>query len=185
MDINRNIDIFFSEIECPICKSKMVNQYSTTDIPYFGEIIIFTLICNNCGFKRTDLFSVYEKDPKRYIFKYNNEKDLRIRVIRSGSCTIKIPELGSIIEPGAESEGYITNIEGILNRINDILDMIEKQDQDEASLEKINEIRNKIFESIKGKFEFTLILEDPSGNSAIISDDESKLTIEDLKISEE
>ncbi|MHA1378909.1 MAG: ZPR1 zinc finger domain-containing protein [Candidatus Helarchaeota archaeon] len=184
MEVNKKIDVFFSNIECPVCKSEIRTHHSTMDIPYFGEIILFTLICRKCGFKKNDLFSVYEKAPKRYIFKFNDKKDLQIRVVRSGSCTIKIPELGSIIEPGAESEGYVTNIEGVLNRINDVLVMIENQGQDAESLMKIKEIKNKIEESKQGDFEFTLILEDPSGNSAIISDDNFKLKVEDLQIPE-
>ncbi|MHA1384213.1 MAG: ZPR1 zinc finger domain-containing protein [Candidatus Helarchaeota archaeon] len=185
MDINKNIDIFFNKINCPICKSKISTHFKTVDIPYFGEVILITLICDNCGYKKNDLFNVYEKGPKRYIYKFEEKKDLNIRVVRSGSCTIKIPELGSVIEPGIESEGYITNIEGILYRISDILTTIENQGTDIDSLKKIEELRSKIEKAKVGKFKLTLILEDPTGNSAIISDDNQKLRIEDLEIKED
>ncbi len=185
MDVNRKVDIFFKDIECPVCKSKVHTNFQTIDIPHFGETIIFTLICEKCGYKKNDLFNVYEQVPKRHVYSYDTKIDLNVRVIRSSTCTVKIPEFGSIIDPGAESEGYITNIEGILLRINDILDIIEKDAQDEESFAKVNELREKIKKALKGEFSFTLILEDPQGNSGVISEDESKLTIEKLNIAEE
>ena len=180
MDVNKKIDVFFTKIDCPICKSQIQTQYKTHDIPYFGETIFLTLICQNCGYKKNDLFSVYEKEPKRYIFKINVEEDLKIKVVRSGACTIKIPEFGTIIEPGVESEGYITNIEGILYRFSDVLKNFDIDTQDEESLNKIKELKNKLKEAIEGKLSFTLILEDPTGNSAIISEDNSNLRVEKL-----
>ena len=180
MDVNKKIDVFFDNIECPICKSTINTNFKTIDIPNFGETIIFTLICQNCGYRKTDLFNVYEKKPKRYIFKFNSKTDLNIRVIKSGSCTIKIPEFGTIIEPGIESEGYITNIEGILHRINDVLTSLEKNSQEEENLAKITELKDKMKETLEGKINFTLILEDPYANSAIILEDNSKLNIENL-----
>ncbi len=180
MDINKNIDVFFNKIDCPICKSQIQTHYKTQDIPYFGEVIILTLICQNCGYKKNDLFSVYEKEPKKYILKVNEEKDLKIKVVRSGACTIKIPEFGTVIEPGVESEGYITNIEGILLRINDILLGLEKNPQDDETLSKIEELKRELEKAKDGKLAFTLILEDPTGNSAIILEDTSKLKIEKL-----
>ncbi|NVM03815.1 MAG: ZPR1 zinc finger domain-containing protein [Candidatus Helarchaeota archaeon] len=180
MDINKKIDVFFNKIDCPICKSQIQTHYKTHDIPYFGEIIFLTLICQNCGYKRNDLFSVYEKEPKRYIFKFTDDSDLTIKVVRSGSCTIKIPEFGTIIEPGVESEGYITNIEGVLVRVNDVLVTLEKDSHDEATLNRILELKNKLNEAKEGKLTFTLILEDPTGNSAILTEDNSKLKVEKL-----
>ncbi|MFX0134481.1 MAG: ZPR1 zinc finger domain-containing protein [Candidatus Hodarchaeota archaeon] len=180
MDINKNIDVFFNKTDCPICKSRIQTLYKTHDIPFFGEIILLTLICPNCGYKKNDVFSVYEKEPKRYIFNIDEETDLKIKVVRSGSCTIKIPEFGTIIEPGVESEGYITNIEGILSRVSAILMIIEKDSQDEETLNKIQELNKKIGTAKEGKLSFTLILEDPTGNSAIISNDSLKLKIEKL-----
>ena len=73
MDINKNIDVFFNKTDCPICKSRIQTNYKTHNIPYFGETIFLTLICPNCGFKKNDLFSVYEKEPKRYIFNVDEE----------------------------------------------------------------------------------------------------------------
>ena len=57
MDINKNIDIFFTDNECPMCKSlKITTRFKTHEIPHFGEIILFTLLCENCGYKKNDLF---------------------------------------------------------------------------------------------------------------------------------
>ena len=180
MDINKKIDIFFDETECPMCKSRVNTHFETLDIPHFGELLLFSLICHNCGYKKNDLFNVYEKEPKRHIFNFKDKSDLNVKVVKSGSCTIRIPEFGTIIEPGAEAEGYITNIEGIIYRIKDILISIEKDYDEEETLTNIQELKSKIKKTLEGSFNFTLILEDPSGNSTILSEDKSKLIIEDL-----
>lgn len=180
MDVNKKFDAFFDKIECPVCKSRISTYFNTLEIPYFGEVIVFTLNCQSCGYRKNDLFNIYEKEPKRYIFKFDNEMDLKIRVIRSGSCKIEIPEFGTVIEPGGDSEGYITNIEGILYRIQDILIMLEKNSQKKRTLDRIQNLKIDLENALEGNLNFTLILEDPCGNSAIISEDNSKLIIEDL-----
>jgi len=82
---------------------------------------------------------------------------------------IRIPELGVQIDPGPACEGFVSNVEGVLTRIERIVDAViawaEPEQQDPAAVlkEKIDRIR-------AGEMPVTLIIEDPSGNSAIISD---------------
>jgi len=40
-------------------------------------------------------------------------------VIKSGTTTIRIPEFGAKITPGPYSEGFITNVEGVLSKVED------------------------------------------------------------------
>ncbi|RQW78046.1 MAG: ZPR1 zinc finger domain-containing protein, partial [Methanothrix sp.] len=95
------------------------------------------------------------------------------RVIRSSSGTIRIPELGVDIEPGHASESYVSNIEGVLERIESIVSFATRSAR-EAGSEESTQKGEAILENIAmarcGKFEFTVILEDPLGNSAIVSD---------------
>ena len=53
----------------------------------------------------------------RYELDVDGLDDLNSRVIRSTSGTIRIPELGIDVEPGSISDSYVTNIEGVLDRI--------------------------------------------------------------------
>ena len=167
------------KINCPVCNSnKFFTNKKIVDIPNYGKILLLTLICNECNYKVNDVYNLESKKPLRYIFNCRKIGDLNVRVIKSGNSTIHIPEIGVDIEPGPSSEGYITNVEGILRRIELILELLKKNNKSPEETEKIiekQEVMNAIFE---GKYPFTLIIEDPTGNSCIISDE--NLIIKDL-----
>ncbi|MBP3800305.1 MAG: hypothetical protein ILA19_04935, partial [Bacilli bacterium] len=40
-----------------------------------------------------------------------SKETLSVRVVRSQSATVTIPEIGVKVEPGPKSEGYVTNVE--------------------------------------------------------------------------
>ena len=114
---------------------------------------------------------------------------MNMRIVRSGSSTVKIPQIGARIDPGLFSEGYVTNVEGILIRFRDILHQILR---DIESSDDTNENRMRVIEFIEllggyihGNFPqgqtLTLIIEDPLGNSAIISEEEGDFIKEPLK----
>ena len=46
--------------------------------------------------------------------------------MRSSSCTVRIVELGLEVEPGDNATGYISNVEGVLNRFSDAIGMIQR-----------------------------------------------------------
>ena len=175
MSDHKDINFHYGLTTCPSCNHEMTSITKTTNIPNFGETIIFTLTCTNCGYKTSDLFTVNEKEPIKYSLTYNDPKQLIHKIIRSSTCVIKIPELGVEIEPSHASEGYITNLEGLLLKIKDItLGLIKILDSDKE-IHNALELIKKIDSAIDGKFNFKLILEDPKGNSGIIAeyDDES------------
>ncbi|NHI94058.1 MAG: ZPR1 zinc finger domain-containing protein [Candidatus Lokiarchaeota archaeon] len=174
MSDQKNINFNFGFTECPSCQHKMDSMTKTINIPNFGETIIFTLICSNCGYKTSDLFPVQDKEPKRYILAYSNSKQLIHKIIRSSSCIIKIPELGISIEPSQAAEGYITNLEGLLQKIKTITLGLIKILTSEKKINNALALIQKIDTAIDGNFIFTLILEDPKGNSAIIKEFEDE-----------
>lgn len=106
----------------------------------------------------------------RYEILVETSEDLDARVIRSTSGTIRIPEMGVTIEPGSVSESYITNIEGVLQRIRDVLITASRWVQgDEEKSSRSEELLSMLEDVIEGKRKITVIVEDPLGNSAIIS----------------
>jgi len=107
----------------------------------------------------------------RFEFDITSCDDLSVRVIRAETCRIEIPELGVTIEPGSASEGFITNVEGVLSRIEKVIGMTMSWalgDGDEKKIQQIEEIFERIDAVKKGEFVITLILEDETGNSAIL-----------------
>lgn len=154
---------------CPICGAKGTFQVfgRIDDIPYFGETMETLATCSSCNFKHSEVTHLGEREGMRYEFLISSEEDMKVRVIRSSTGTIKIPGLGVTISPGPGSQGYITNIEGVLNRIKDVLtSTIEsvpppKRKVAERKLKKIEEM-------IQGRAKAKIILMDPYGHSAII-----------------
>ncbi len=175
-----------SKLKCPVCGNNSLRVVLVeNEIPYFGKVVISSSVCEICGYKLNDVFSVETREPLEYKLFVENEEDLMIRVVKSSSATIVIPDLGLKIEPGPLSQGYVSNVEGVLRRIEDVfrgqVAVLEGKKK-----EKMKTLLKKLEKMIAGKEKFVLIIKDPLGNSAIISQKvkKRKLTkkeIENLK----
>lgn len=157
-----------TKFPCPVCKSPDAEMtFNTMDIPHFGEVMESTALCQNCKWRHVDVLVLKQDKARRYTLKIEERDDIDIRVVRSSFSTVEIPEIGVTITPGAQGEGFISNVEGILDRVLDILDtpsvMEGKGKEAEGLKEKIQAIKD-------GKMQATLVIEDPTGNSAIISE---------------
>ena len=106
---------------CPCCNTDIEYLYKTENIPYFSDILIISAICPECGYKFVDTQLLKHNPPARYTVAISSEEDLNIRVIRSMSASIEIPELGVRIDPGPVSQGFISNVEGVLDRIEQVV----------------------------------------------------------------
>ena len=160
---------FETKICCPLCQTDLVMNWQRDNIPYFGEILYVSARCQ-CSFRFADTMILSSKEPMRYEMPVETSEDLDARVIRSTSGTIRIPEMGVTIEPGSVSESYVTNIEGVLQRIRDVLITASRWVQgDEEKSSRSEELLCMLEAVIQGKRKITVIVEDPLGNSAIIS----------------
>ncbi|TAJ45325.1 ZPR1 zinc finger domain-containing protein [Methanofollis fontis] len=151
---------------CQVCNREIEYIYQTENIPYFSEILIESACCP-CGWRMSDTFILSEGQPSHSEIVVERVADLDIRVIRSSSGTITVPELGIEIKPGPASEGFITNVEGVLDRIDDVLQMALRTAEGEER-ERACSIRDRIAAVREGRERITLIIDDPAGNSAII-----------------
>ncbi len=168
------------KITCPICGKGTLKVLSHVhSIPYFGKVQEISVFCPSCGFKHSDVICLEEKEPMGYEVEVEGEEDLKIRIVRSSSGTVEIPELGVKIEPGPASMGFISNVEGILERVSEAIH-VALSGGDEKVKEKGKELLEKINEIKEGKRSVRIILKDPTGNSAIVSEKAKK-----WKLSEE
>ena len=103
--------------QCPVCaKNKATfTEYEIEDA-FAGPIAIFSIKCSACGFKNSDLEFINPGQPAEYSIDVESKEDLNIRVIKSGSCEIKIPSFRISVDSSMNSEGFISNIEGVLTR---------------------------------------------------------------------
>lgn len=175
MSTEENGQSFTTTTSCPLCNSDLIINWRGDDIPFFGEIMHIASRCGGCGFRVTDTLILAQREPVRYELKLEGPEDLNIRVVRSTSGTIRIPELGIDVEPGSVSESFVSNVEGVLDRILDVVVTACKWHAEDPAKYAVGlEVQQALRDAIDGKRELTLIIEDPMGNSAIISDKANK-----------
>lgn len=160
---------------CPSCNTDIEYLYKTENIPHFSDILIISAICPECGYKFVDTQLLKHGEPARYTVAIHSEEDLNIRVIRSMSASIEIPELGVRIDPGPVSQGFVSNVEGVLDRIEQVVKGA-LQWGNEVERENAAKLLADIVRVKAGTYPVTLILEDPSGNSGIESEKAVKET---------
>jgi len=170
---NSNVSVLKGQ-DCPFCHKKtLVLTEEDTEVPYFGKLFIFSMSCESCKTHKSDIEAAEKKEPCRFTLEVKGKEDLNIRVVKSSEASIKIPHVGSI-EPGPASEGYISNIEGIIQRMKEQIEKIRDTEEDETLKKKAKNLLKKIQKVLWGEESMKIIIEDPSGNSAIISDKAEK-----------
>ncbi len=158
--------IYEDDVECPVCGGKTLKyRVYTYVVPLAGEIIMEVWKCDTCGYRKSNVGLTRVEKAKRLKISVNTERELKTLVIKSSTARIEIPELGIEIIPGPAAEGYITTVEGVLERI---LDNIPAECFNESH--ECHNVVVKIVEAMNAKLKFTLILEDPLGRSALIGE---------------
>ena len=157
--------------KCPVCgEDKLTLLEDEMDIPYFGKTYIFSMKCDGCNYAQSDIESEEQKDPCKIEFTVENKKDLAVRIVKSSEASVKIPQLKMGVDPGVASEGYVSNVEGLLERFKKILESERDNTDDEDVRKKAKNLLKKLWKVELGEESLKIIIEDPSGNSAIISE---------------
>ena len=169
------------------------------EIPYFGEHTQVTVMCHSCGWRQTDFIPAEGKKAGAWSIVIRSTDILSARVIRSSSCTVKVHELDLEVAPGSNATGYVSNIEGVLNRFKDIIQMVLRDMESEVSMLKSAqpidaEALNQSVESVSRLHEMlhriesagqdgveplTVELLDPHGLSVILHDDAAERELSD------
>jgi len=170
-------------IECPVCREKSLKiEDYIYSIPIVGKVILTSGKCSTCGYKFNDVRLAEAGKPRKLVLKVERPEDLNALVVRASSASILIPELDLSMIPGPASEGYITTVEGILERFLEAVDTACADSKaDKTACEKA---RNMIKEAIQGKWKFTLVIVDPEGVSAIVSDKARKEPVNKEELAE-
>ena len=159
---------------CPFCQSKKaILREEEIDIPHFGRTFVLSMQCDACGVKKSDVEPAEKKEPAKYTLEIQSDDDLNIKIVKSGEATIKIPHVITI-EPGPASNGYITNVEGLLERVKKVIESSVGSEEDDSLRKKAKNLVKKLNKVILGREKLKLIIEDLTGHSAIISDKAQK-----------
>lgn len=156
---------------CPFCRTKNLTlQEDEMDIPYFGKTYVFSMSCSNCNYLKSDVEAEERKNPCKITFNVEGEEDLKVRVVKSSEATVKIPTLRMSVTPGPSSIGYISNVEGVINKFEAIVEKERDSTDDKDIRKKAKNLLKKIRKVKYGEVPIKIVIEDPSGNSAIISE---------------
>ena len=160
------------EQPCPVCHSPsgLTMIAHTTEIPYFGEHTQLTVICDECGWKHTDFIPAEGRKPGSWSLQIDSPEHLSTRIVRSGSCTVRLVELDLEASPGGASTGYVSNIEGVLTRFEDVIQTLMRDAEDDT-IEKCAELLAELALVRVGESTLNLQLLDPLGHSQILHED--------------
>ena len=180
------------DVSCIICgfDEGLSMLAHTEEIAYFGEHTQVTLTCPGCGWRQTDFIPAEAREGSCQTYRIDSIEDLQVRVIRGSACTVRLLELDLEVRPGSHSPGYVSNIEGVLNRFQDVIDMVGREAANEGNDGAIAELAvltKSMMEIREGQRQATLELMDPHGHSMILTENVqtrplTEVEIEDLPV---
>ncbi|CAL1714821.1 unnamed protein product [Somion occarium] len=169
-----------TEIEslCMNCEQQGKTRLLLTSIPFFREVVVMSFHCEHCGFSNNEIQTA------------GTIRHLNRQIVKSEKCTVIIPEWELTIPP---SRGQLTTVEGLIRdiatdlsldqplrqiqnevayaKIQGIIDAIKEvlgdvEDEDENEAEEVKQ-KPRAAEIDAPMKPFTVILDDPAGNSFI------------------
>uniref|UniRef100_A0A8C0JLK8 Zinc finger protein ZPR1 n=1 Tax=Canis lupus dingo TaxID=286419 RepID=A0A8C0JLK8_CANLU len=161
-----------TEIEslCMNCYRNGMTRLLLTKIPFFREVIVSSFSCEHCGWNNTEIQSAgrIQDQGVRYTLTVGAQEDMNRQVVKTDSATTRIPELDFEI-PAFSQKGALTTVEGLISRAISGLeqDQPARRANEEPVAERIDEFIVKLKELKQVASPFTLIIDDPSGNSFV------------------
>lgn len=156
---------------CELCGETGTTNLMLTAVPFFKEVILSSFSCDHCGHKSTEV--TFGGKLADFGVKMNckivSPNHLNRLVVKSEYASIKIPELNLDIPPRTQ-KGSMNSVEGILNKMIEGLEegQADRKDTDPETYKKIAEFIELARQYATGtKLPFTVLLDDPSGNSYI------------------
>ncbi|TRY71639.1 hypothetical protein TCAL_05293, partial [Tigriopus californicus] len=159
---------------CPDCNAPAATNMKMTKIPHFKEVVIMATVCDFCGHKTNEVKSGGGIEPQgtKITLKVTDPTDLSRDVLKAETCNVALPDLDFEIG-GFALGGRFTTLEGLLQNI---LEKVEdnpflgtaSSTGDSTTKETQNRLQDfntKLQEFIGGSKTFTVVLDDPTGNS--------------------
>ncbi|KAI7822846.1 ZPR1 zinc-finger domain-containing protein [Gamsiella multidivaricata] len=175
-DIDGDQQVTEIESLCMNCHENGMTRLLLTRVPHFREVIIMAFDCPHCGYRSNELqqANAIAVGGAIYTCHVTTRSDLNRQLVKTDTAIVKIPEIDFEIPA---QRGHLTTIEGLLQTVVDDLESGQpvRKHIDEALYHKINDIIEKLQDCINNKIPFTIILDDPAGNSYIESLDAPKL----------
>ncbi|KAJ3235008.1 NAD-dependent protein deacetylase sirtuin-2 [Chytriomyces hyalinus] len=163
------------EGECPRCYEPCSTQMNMLAIPHFSnEVIVMTTDCESCLYKSSEIRTGGAISPMgmRTVFHVRNETSLKREVLKSESCSFRIPELDldlTTASMGTQFMSLSALIKGVYQEIERTAAPLSVAFASDPKAEQ----RKGIFERLLAKLKkalavetpYTIVLDDPLGTS--------------------
>ncbi|AFZ80248.1 zinc finger protein zpr1 domain containing protein [Theileria equi strain WA] len=191
---------------CVCCGENGITRMLLTKIPHFNDIVVISFECNSCGYSNNEIQGVSSIKDRGVKIKVevNTSKGLNNQVVISNHSSIKIVEIDFEVPP-IPQKGVVTTIEGLVSGISSNLDehiksiaeaLVTNVDLNiqlttgevKSATEYIHilsEIKDKLVSYSSGTEPFTILIDDPSGNSYVENTESIVLSEETYQRSEE
>lgn len=125
--------------------------------------------CPHCGFRNSEIQAAGEiqEHGTQHSFTLVERRDLSRQVVKSDTCVAKVVEIGLEIPAG---RGQLTNVEGLLTTVVEDLEFHQpaRRRLDPDAHAKVDGFIQRARSMLDGdSFPFTVMLDDPAGNSWI------------------
>ncbi|CAD5224775.1 unnamed protein product [Bursaphelenchus okinawaensis] len=158
------------ESVCVNCQENGITKLMCTRIPFYKQVILMSFSCDHCGYRNNELQSgePVQEFGTEIVLHVKEQSDLNRTVVKSEYASLAVPEL-ELEVPFKSQPGEVTTVEGVLRRVVEGLsqDQILRRIQDPEGAKQIDDYISRVEDYISLKKEWTLKLNDPSGNCFI------------------
>jgi len=187
--INSESEVYTFPGQCAMCNANGEERMVHINIPYFKEVVVMSFTCDECGYKNNEVkaggaISQFGQKISVYVSK---PEDLTRDILKSETAGVEIPELELTLEHGSLG-GRFTSVEGLVSTMRSELQQNPFICGDSANTntkEKFSILIDKFNEHLTLQKPFTLIIDDPLGNSFVQNlfwpEPDPKLKIEQYK----
>jgi len=158
---------------CPNCGVMGENRMKVTNIPHFKEVVIMAFVCSACGYKSTEVKPGGGVEPRGTMTKLHvvRRADLSRDVLKSEAASVEVPELELELSAGTLG-GRFTTVEGLLVAVKEQLTTSNPFAMgDSATAETRDTFRawlGRLDDALSADVpNFTLVVDDPTGNSYV------------------
>lgn len=164
-------DVMELESMCMSCRENGMTRLLPTRIPFFKDVIIAAFECEHCGNRNSTVqLAEVAEFGTRHTLRVEGREDTNRQVVRASTSTVQIPELGFEMPPNRDQTSVFTTVEGLL------LDVVEdlrtnQHLRDAETAAKLDAFMQRMSAMAIGAESFTLVVDDPGGNSFIENPD--------------
>ncbi|TPX34852.1 hypothetical protein SmJEL517_g02585 [Synchytrium microbalum] len=163
-------DVMVFKGVCSRCHAPSDTNMSIIDIPHFKEVVIMATNCDSCGYKSNEVKGGSGISPlgQKITLKVQDVDDLSRDILKSETCGLSIPEVDLELRSGTLG-GRFTTVEGLLTQIYEELEsrtpFLHGDSGDQTRRSAFQKFLGKLKKVLNMEVEWTLVLDDPLGNS--------------------